>query len=348
MRYDKTKNEKGKRKRAMVIGFLVCLVIALGTGVYLWHKATNYQHVTIQKSDKALGITSSQSKSQTEEETAKRNDIVNIALFGVDRREKGERGRSDAMMIATVDFKHDKLKLTSLMRDMYVPIEGHGNDKLNSAYAFGGAELAIKTINQNFGTDIRDYVTVDFFTLEKIIDSLGGVMIEVKPEEVAMLNDQMKETARIEKKPIIPVSTAGYQQLNGMQAVSYSRIRHVGNGDFERTERQRLVLASLMETVKQQGKSAIPQLLFDVTPELETSLSQSTLLSLSYEYYKHQPMPLEQQRFPMDGQWKAGWTKNRAWIMEADVAQIKEELTKYVYEDQLPTLPANQTPVIQD
>lgn len=331
----RSEQQKKKRKKAIFITSSV-LLLFVSIASYMYLKVTNFNRVEIDQSDQALGIT--QSPPQPTKpvvstiEEAEREDVVNIALFGVDRRNTKERGRSDSMMIASIDFKNDKIKLISLMRDIYTPIEGHGNTKLNHAYAYGGPELAIKTINQNFGTDIRDYVTVDFFALEAIIDAIGGISLDIKPEEVEYVNKYMQETANIQKKEIIPLEIDGIQTVNGMQAVAYARIRYVGNGDFERTERQRRVLTAMLEKVQRQGKSAIPQLLLDVTPHIETSLTRSDLLSLGYEYFKQQPLQLEQERFPMDGYWSSA-TINGGWYMKTDWNVLKEQVTNYIYED---------------
>jgi LCP family protein required for cell wall assembly len=334
---------KKKSKKKMIAIISVSLLVLIGIALYMYFRVTNFNTVKIDQSDKALGITQSPpQKSSTVTKTVEepqREDIVNIALFGVDRRNMKERGRSDSMMIATVDFKHKKIKLTSLMRDMYTPIEGHGNTKLNHAYAYGGPELAIKTINQNLGTNIRDYVTVDFFTLEKIIDAIGGVQIDIKPQEVSYVNDTMRETANIEKKEIVPIEIDGIQTLNGMQAVAYARIRHI-DGDFERTERQRRVLTAMLDKVQSEGKSAIPQLLLEVTPYIETTLTRSDLLSLGYDYFKQQPLTLEQQRFPMDGEWNSAII-NGGWYMKVDWKTLKEEVSNYIYEDINPSKESN-------
>lgn len=326
----KTEN-KGLKKISVLIALFVLLSIILGS--YFYIKVTNVQTVKIDKSDSALGIktTSTEDYEMSEIKEREREDVVNIALFGVDRRSSDEKGRSDSIMIATIDFKNDKLKLTSLMRDLYVPIDGHGSTKLNHAYAYGGAELAIKTINQNFDTNIRDYVTVDFFALEKIIDLLGGIEIPIKPEEVEYVNKYMKETASIQKKEAIPLKESGLQHLNGMQAVSYARIRYIG-GDFERTERQRRVLTAMIDKVQKEGNSTIPRLLLNVMPLVETSLTRSDLLSLGYDYIKQQPFSMEQQRFPLDGEWESARI-NGGWYMKADLEKLKESITQYIYQD---------------
>ncbi|WCF11619.1 LCP family protein (plasmid) [Paenibacillus thiaminolyticus] len=340
-------NKKGtSKKKFWLWGSLLLLFIVLGIGVYLFNQITAYQHISFGHiTDEELGISEpiiespQVEKNRTEQEVAEgepskwNNKIFNVALFGLDRRSAIQVGRSDSIMILTVDFKHNKIKLTSLMRDLEVPIDGHGSSKLNHAYAFGGPQLAIKTINQNFGTDIRDYVAVDFFTLEAIIDAMGGVPVDVKKNEVDMVNKYMDETARIQKKEPRYLKESGMQNLNGMQAVAYSRIRSVGNGDFERTERQRRVLAALIERVREQGVSSIPSLLMKVMPHVETTLSRSDILSLAFKYFSEGTMPLEQERFPIDGLWKAGRGAGGLWIIEVNINDLKKQIEKYIFED---------------
>lgn len=331
-----------KRKKVVIISVASFFIVFGSIFAYIWVQLSSYRHVTIDRSNESLGITEPPPKPEKVAEQ-RREDIIHIALFGVDRRSEKDLGRSDAMMIATIDFKHDKIKLSSLMRDIYVPIEEYGHTKLNHAYAYGGAELAIKTINQNFGTDIRDYVTVDFFTLEKIIDAIGGIELLVKEEEIEAINHFMEETARIQNKEVIPIVESGIQRLNGMQAVSFARIRSVGNGDFERTDRQRQVLSAILQEVKRQGSSAIPSLLLKISPHIETSLDQGTILSLGYEYFKHQPMELEQQRFPLDDEWQS-MRINGVWYMDANIEELREKIQAYLYEDISPNPPTKELP----
>ena len=169
-------------------------------------------------------------------------NIKNIAFFGIDA-EDGQAGRSDAIIILTIDSTHKKLKLTSIMRDSYVNIEGHGMDKINHAYAFGGPELAIQTINTNFGLNIEDFVSVNFSSLPKIIDLLGGVDINITAEEVPHIQG---------------IDIEGPHTLTGEQALSYSRIRYATGGDFVRTDRQRTVLNSLLSKFSQMPVTSYP------------------------------------------------------------------------------------------
>lgn len=335
--------KKRKRRKWMIASLLFFLLMLIGSGYWLY-QATEVNTVEIKQDDKSLGIERVQkaevlpmkNSSIKQKEPKEREDVVHVALFGVDRRSQTETGRSDTIMIATIDYKHNKIKLTSLMRDLYVEVEGRGKTKLNHAYAYGGAELAIKTINQNFGTDIRDYATVDFFALEAIIDAVGGVELDIKEEEVLYVNRHLEETARIQKKKAIHLQDAGKQHLNGLQAVSYARIRYVGDGDFERTQRQRKVLQEMIEEVKDSTKSEMATLAIKVLPHIETSLSRSDVMELVYEYVKQSPYSTEEMRFPLDGTWN-GANESGAWVMKTDIPKMKETLTDYLYNDLRPT-----------
>jgi polyisoprenyl-teichoic acid--peptidoglycan teichoic acid transferase len=338
-----------KKKKILLLTVTGLIASTSGVAGYMYHQL---HHVKIDKSDEALGIqrppvSTQWASSEREDFKDKRfidsetnfdNQIINIALFGVDRRKPTDRGRADAIMILTVDFKDKKLKLSSLMRDMYVDIENHGKTKLNHAYAYGGAPLAIKTINQTFGTDIRDYVTVDFFTLEKIIDAIGGVEIDVKENEYPLINQYMNEVARIEHEKPVYLKKAGLQTLNGKQAVAYARIRHVGNGDFERTERQRKVLYQMIEKLQNMDKVELTKLAMKVLPYVETSLSFNTIMDMGMQYLKSGITTIEQERFPKDGYWRP-YMKNGVWYMKFDEEQTKLQLQEFIYEKNLEPSP---------
>lgn len=335
------------RKKQIGI-LLILLFAAVGLLVYVFAKMTSFKQVDIGKTDEELGI---QSINYSElvirpsypyaggAELLKTDDldnqIINIALFGIDRRNGNERGRSDAIIIATLDFQHGKIKLISLMRDLEVPIEGHGRTKLNHAYAYGGAPLAVKTINQNFGLDIRDYVTVDFFMLASIIDALGGIEVDVRPEEIQHINKYIKEMSGLKDLEPNYLEESGRQTLSGIQAVAYARIRSVGNGDFQRTERQKQVLVQIIEKMKEKGVTAVPKLLMELSPYVETSLSRTDILSMAYQYFKHGNMVVEQQRFPLDGTWESGYTKSGSWVIRTDLEKMKNAIQQYVYTDVL-------------
>lgn len=344
-RYRKVLIERKRKKKKRIIVAVILAIIAL-VFFYTISRVMAYDQVSLELTDEELGIEPfAESKpaqninKESPEKAEFEEDIINIAFFGLDRRDKNEQStRSDAIMVATADFKHKKLKITSLMRDQSVLINGQ-EDKLNHAYAYGGAPLAIKAINENFGLDIRDYVAVDFYMLEDIIDALGGVEIRVNEDELFHLNHQMEETARLQNTESIPVEGAGLHTLNGMQAVSYSRIRKVGNGDFERTERQQVVLKSMMEKAKAAGPLGLSRLWIAIAPHLETSLDSGEILEMAKTYLeKQKEFTWEQQRYPLDGTWESGSLPNGGWIMKVNREEQKESITNYLYEDIPPIL----------
>ena len=334
-RSDKHKPKKRSRKKVAIISiiFVLLLIVSavIGAGYYQLGKIENKK---ISKNNEDLGINSDAQKRIEEEDPNK--DIVNIALFGLDKRDKNEAGRSDSIMIATVDKKHKKIKLSSIMRDTYVNVPGHGKTKITHAYAYGGAQLAIKTLNENFQLNIKDYVTVDFFSLEKIIDSLGGVSINVKKEEIPLINGYMAETANIEKVKVPTVTKSGTQTLNGMQAVAYTRIRYVGNGDYERTERQRTVLSAIFEKIQAAGVSKYPSIVTTILPYTETSMSTPTLISTGTGVLTSGTKTLDQERFPIDG-YCEGKFIDKVWYLVADLKATTDQIHKYIYDDVKPT-----------
>lgn len=298
-----------KRMKKVLIGILV-MVIGLvgGIGFYVNHMLDQVDTTQISKSDEDLGIR----ESEDQEEMP---DVTNIALFGLDRRGTTGNTRSDTIMIATLDVKHKKVKLSSIMRDTYVNIPGRGMDKINHAYAFGGPELAIRTINENFDMNIRDYVMVDFYGMRDIIDALGGVEIDIKPEEVSRAK----------------VSGPGLQTLNGEQAVAYSRIRYVGNGDYERTERQRRVLEQLMGKVLDAGALQYPKVISSLLPYVETSLGKGEILKLGTSAFASGVSSLEQYRIPVDGYAKGQKMNGIYYLVPQDLGANVEFLHGFIY-----------------
>ena len=170
-------------KKNVLIIFIIFVVVVVGGFGYVFYDLSKINTMKISKKDGDLGI-----KSTATTNVEQSNDVTNIALFGLDRRAKTDSSRSDSMIVLSIDQKHKKIKMSSLMRDFYVSVDGHGQTKLTHAYAYGGAQLAIKTINKNFNLNIRDYVAVDFYDLENLINAIGGVTINVQQDEVPLIN----------------------------------------------------------------------------------------------------------------------------------------------------------------
>lgn len=235
--------------------------------------------------------------------------IMNIALFGIDTRsDSGQsafKGLSDSIMILSINTGTGDIKLISVMRDSFVEVPGYKRpQKINSAYSLGGPSLAIKTLNQNFGLDIKEYATVNFFGMAEIIDAVGGIEIDVIERELKNLNQSVDEQCDILgiSRKNHHVQKAGKQNLTGIQAVAWARIRKVSTSegvsdDYGRTDRQRVVMEQLLNKALATDIGKYPTLIKAILPHLETSLSFNEVLSLATHVLGNK-VQFEQTRVP--------------------------------------------------
>lgn len=261
--------------------------------------------------------------------------VINIALLGTDNRNPNAKSRTDSIMIATINTKTKKIKLSSIMRDSLVDIPGKGMDKINHAHAYGGPELTIRTLNSNFDLNISDYVSVDFFSLAEIIDLLGGFEVVVSNNEAWAMNKAINELNRLEKLPTgtdYVYGSSEVQTLNGRQAVSYARIRKVGNGDYERTERQRRLLQYCIDKVQ---KLSLPEALTfikEALPLINTSLYPSDIINLANKALSLGTFEVEQFRIPADGLFSSG-RYNSMFVLNLDLEANKNLLHKFIQDE---------------
>ena len=249
---------------------VVALAILFCIGLYGYRTMFGYTYdSSLSDEDLAASVTADE-------------NITNIALFGLDTREGDKQSHSDCMMIVTVDNTRGKIKLISLMRDSLVDIDGYGEDKLNAAYFRGGPSLAIRTINENFGTDIKDYVAVDFEQLVQIVDAIGGVDIDVQNDnELKELNRVIKDYGAERGKEFSGVEKTGLQTLDGVQALCYGRIRKGDTGDdWARVERQSVVLNAIFTKLQSASATELIGSMRKLVPYVTTSLSPTAMASL--------------------------------------------------------------------
>ncbi len=260
------------------------------------------------------------------------SDVINILLVGSDHGAiEGDHGRSDSIMIATINQDTKELKLTSLMRDIYVEIPGHGHNKLNAAYAYGGVELLYQTIAKNFGIKIDKYCVVDFETFEKVIDKVGGIEITLEEKEAEYLNS----TNYISKKKNRNVK-AGKQTLNGNQALGYSRIRYVvsqkyGDGDFGRTGRQRAVLQAALNKVLDQSPTKILDIALSALEDVSTDMDASYLKSLVTKVISLGTTEIDQTRIPLEGTYKQGRAQSNMFVFFINFDANKAALEYFLF-----------------
>ena len=260
------KSEKGgilKVLGVLLIIILILVGLALGIGyAFISDKLSNVNFVDIDEANIELN-------SGVEQEL---KDYRNIAIFGLDSRDNSfSNSRSDCIIIVSINKKTNDVKLTSVYRDTYVDIEGYGLDKITHAYAYGGPELAINTLNKNLDLNITEFVTVNFDTVETIVDSIGGITLTITDSEASQIG----------------FSSGGTYTLDGKEALAYSRIRKI-DSDYQRTERMRTVLEAVFNKVKKQELSEISNFVDIVLPHISTNMSTNSIISLvpSAVFYK--------------------------------------------------------------
>ncbi len=239
-------------------------------------------------------------------------EITNIALFGIDSRKVGSfKGLSDSIMVLSVNNKTGQIKLISVMRDSLVEVPGHGFKKINSAYSIGGPALAVKTLIHNFGLDIKEYATVNFYGMAEIVDAVDGIEVDVKQAEINArkgLNDNIREQCKhmgVNAKDYL-VTKSGKQVLNGVQAVAWARIRSVSTdvsgqaNDYGRTDRQRYVMEQLLNKAKGIAITEYHGLAKKIVKHMETSLHfDNELIPLVMDVFSSD-VSFEQTRVPQN------------------------------------------------
>lgn len=318
----KKKTGKKYRKRRIIIMIIIDVIVLLVLGIFLVH---NYliggmnRDKNFGKNDSDLGIDDGRS------DLTKDSKVINIALFGVDNRHNEFTGLSDSIMIASIDMKNGKIKLTSIARDSRFDIADVGLGKINSAYSGGGPDRAVKTLNQNLNLDIRDYITINFNGLSQVVEVAGGVTVDITETERVNTNAIMDELTPHSPK----IAKAGTVTLTGDQAVSYCRIRKL-DSDLYRTDRQRKVLEQLFNKAKGQGAAKLAEVIHTVSPLVKTSLDDTEMISMS-KILTMKNVSMETLRFPhkntkYESSAKTGWDI----IYDRDIAAT--ELHKFIYD----------------
>lgn len=309
MKNNKRNKSKGKKILIYSISTILAIILIVALGGYIYINKTLNKVENVEVNTENIGL-NTESKEEFKE-------IRNIALLGIDSRDDDLVGRSDSIMILTLDNVHNKIKLTSIMRDSYVNIDGHGMDKINHAYAFGGAELALKTLNANFDLNISEVMIVNFGSLVNIIDKIGGVNINISEEEIPHISG---------------VNSSGDQLLNGSQALAYSRIRYATGGDYKRTERQRTVINAIFNKLKNTPLTQYPDLVNEFLPYVQTNISSNNLLKLGTEFSTLASKELKQDRFPRDEQGQ-GQTIDGIYYLTFDLETVKNSIKDYIFND---------------
>ena len=322
-RQDETKKritKKGK-KRIKIILLIVLLLIITIVGVifgFIKSKLNKINYVSIPLEDLEMNDGISESL----------NNYRNIALLGVDSRDvtTNDGSRSDAIIIASINKETKDVNLISVYRDTYLDLgQDYGLDKVTHAYAFEGPALTLSTLNRNLDLNITEFVTVNFEIVAEIVDMIGGIEIDIKEEELSQMNKYIADTSKNTGISSEKLSRAGKQTLNGVQAVTYSRIRKTAGGDYKRTERMRTVLMKTFEKIKKMSISDINKVANKILPEIQTNITQGEIISLIPQVFSYNVK--ENIGWPYETR---GITLNRWYgvpvTLEENVKKLHEEL----------------------
>lgn len=324
------RRKKRKRKLILFIVELILLIVVLA-GLWFWQKLSK-----IETDDTFVADSNDELTDDTKNILG---EYTTIALFGVDNRSNGnyKSGNSDVIMIARIDNETKEVKLVSVYRDTMLNMMDEDNkeaySKANAAYNMGGPEQAVRMLNVNLDLDIKEYVAFDFNAVAEAIDLLGGVEVEISTAEAVAMQGYQDEVAGMTDKDNELLYQGGTYNLDGVQAVAYARVRYVGNGDFERTERQRLVVNKMVEKALASDLGTINELIDTVFPEIKTSLSKTEILSLAkdalnYSMGENTGFPFEQET----GSYKVSYQKKKAsCVIPADLASNVKQLHEFLY-----------------
>lgn len=305
-KYRLKKSRKKIIRRVIIIVVILCLICAGGyvaAKAYLTNQLSNFDYVSLKGED--LDIDPSV------EDNLK--GYLNIVLLGIDSRE-GENidnCRSDAIMIISIDKKTSQVKMCSVLRDSYLDVENNGEefmDKVTHAHAYGGPVNTIRALNRNLDMNISDYMRVNWQTVADVVEAVGGVKVNIKDYEINEMNKYIRDTYRNLKKKTSYIKRAGLQTLDGTQAVTYCRIRKVGNGDEERSDRMRRVVKQLVAKSKKMKISELIETANKVMPEIQTSISPGRMFDLmkkyqSYKLKNTKPWPYRYEGVILNGVW---------------------------------------------
>ena len=252
-------------------------------------------------------------------------DVKNILFIGYDARPGETRGRSDSMIICSVNTKTKEIKLTSLMRDMYVQIPGFSNNRLNAAYIFGGMSLLDEVIEKNFGIKIDGNVAVDFESFVEAMTAVGNLDITLTKEEAVYLNNEPQY------RDLNWKLKEGVNSLTPEQALAYARTRKVGRGDFERTERQRTVIIAAFNKVKQLPLKDILSIADKILPCFATDMSNATLMGYITKVGGGNYSIGDTLRVPVDGAWKYAMVNETMSVVLPDLQKNSDAIKEFIY-----------------
>jgi len=352
------------KSKKIILGIIIACITAVVFAtvsyysyVYYSYKKTSYveekeqnlnndneNHKDINNSNKKVDNNNENDKKESNKNNNKEElkykeveGITNILLVGTDARDYTKRSRADTIMILTIDDIHKKIKLTSIMRDTYVSIPGHGEQKINHSFAYGKAALLMKTIESNFNIKLDKYAVINFFGFKDLVDTIGGLDINVSETERKELNrciiglENYKKDFFGEKPNYLKKS--GLQHLDGQQVLAYARMRHIERGCYSRDERQRKVVNMIAKKLKNISILKYPEVLSKLFPCVKTNIEFTEALNLGYTIYKIGDLNIKQLQVPATKLSYGMIYKNKGWVLLIDKTQNINMIHNFIFKD---------------
>ena len=327
----KRKKNKGLRIFTAIVIILVVLFGAGVTGAYIFLNSKmsklNYEHIDTTQ----IGI--------NEETDKKLKGYRTFAIFGVDSRSddyEDDDNRSDSIILATLNQDTGEISLVSIYRDTFVDVDENGRtrlDKINHAFAYGGIQNSLKSINNALDLNVREYVAVNFYALIDAVDALGGLDLNITNEEKNVMNStyirELNKNLPNERPDygyIEPIEQAGVQHVNGAQVLAYCRVRYTAGGDYKRTERMRTILNMLLNKVKKLSVTELNKFIDDMLPKVKSNVQTNDVFGLATGVFNYK-MSDTNVGWPYT---IAGWT-GEAWYgvpctLESNVVKLHQEV----------------------
>lgn len=327
--YSSERRKERKKNRISIIRFLSFIFfLLLGmigvTMIYAYTTLKSFNYQELQPTDQSPTA----NEVSIQDGLINDNMVLNTLLIGSDSMSTGDGGRSDSLLVVSLNIRSKKIKVTSIMRDTWVNIPGYGKDRMNAAYAYGGPKLTIETVQKNFGILIDRYVCVDFEGFCQIIDTLGGIDIELTANECSYINTYSGDKNTLKG--------AGVKHLTGLQALHHSRNRNSLGSDYDRTSRQRDVIRAVIETLKKSSITKITEMMSTLAPLVTTNFRTAEITRLALSSMTYLNYPMDEFRIPTDDNVKDEIHNQKMVLVIRDIKKTKSELKEFIYEGSNP------------
>ena len=337
-RKDTRINKKSKSKLWVVILCAILLIIVVLGALAGSFISGKLSHLTFEGLDETDLDINMELYNQVSDALTKREfkAIKNILFFGIDSMNpefEGDEGRSDSIIIVSINPKYNSLKFISIPRDTYADVSGYGKTKINHAYFYGKEQLAVKTINSTFGLDITEYATVDFSALIHIINAIGGIELDIVKEEMQFINDSSKLAYSVSGRTKKTLTSYGRVTLDGEQALTHSRNRKFWD-DFDRAERQRKVLEAMLSKLLQLNMKGMNEHVDLLLKEVKTNINIASYIGTATNFVLNKneyTNNITSTQIPSKDSAKGQYIDGTYYFVPNDAEQMKRDMINTIY-----------------